>query len=123
MPTRSLIGVNSNSNIRSIYCHFDSYPEHHMPILKECYQTQEKANLLIDQGGISILDRRIGEEQFFINLENFDDRYECVWTKDVHYFQKADEETCLFYMVTIISFVIDCNTGKMTKREFPHDLC
>lgn len=75
MSTRSLIGVNSN-NIRSVYCHFDGYPEHHMPILQECYQTQEKANLLIDQGGISILDRRIGEEQDF---------------------QKVDEETCLFY--------------------------
>ena len=92
MSTRSLIGVNSNNNIRSVYCHFDGYPEHHLPILQECYQTQEKANLLIDQGGISILDRRIGEKQLFITLENTQDRYEHVFEKDFNYFQKVDLE-------------------------------
>lgn len=55
MATRSAIAVQTPKGIRAIYCHWDGYPEHHLPILKDHYGNKRKASALIAPGFISIL--------------------------------------------------------------------
>lgn len=56
MATRSSITIkNSDGSKRSIYCHWDGYPDHVGKILNEHYNTTEKVNALIDLGAISVL--------------------------------------------------------------------
>jgi hypothetical protein len=59
MATRSNIAVQiSQTKVISVYCHFDGYPSHHLPILNEHYNTLEKALELISEGNISVLDEK-----------------------------------------------------------------
>lgn len=56
MATRSIIGMEMpDGTVRSIYCHFDGYIEHHGPILVESYNTAEKVSALLDRGDLSTL--------------------------------------------------------------------
>ena len=56
MATRSRIAIeDQDGTVRSIYCHWDGYPEHHGPILLKHYTTQEKVESLIALGSISSL--------------------------------------------------------------------
>ena len=60
MATRSRIAIeDQDGTVRSIYCHWDGYPEHHGPILLEHYQTQEKVESLIELGAISSLHKNV----------------------------------------------------------------
>jgi len=69
MATRSNIAIVLNDDIvLSIYCHYDGYPEHHLPILTNHYNTYEKVIALICGGDISVLDERCdGEEGHSFN--------------------------------------------------------
>ena len=58
MATRSTINVKTKDGLKSIYCHWDGYPEHHMPILTEAYNSQELAESLVEHGNLSVLDRK-----------------------------------------------------------------
>ena len=55
MGTRSRIGVMHGDKVKSVYCHWDGYPEYNGVVLKENYQTQEKVEQLIALGSISSL--------------------------------------------------------------------
>jgi hypothetical protein len=55
MSTKSTISIQTEKGIKSIYCHFDGYPSHHMPILTEHYNTQEKVEALTELGDLSVL--------------------------------------------------------------------
>lgn len=56
MGTRSAIGVvQPDGSIRAVYCHWDGYPEHQLPILQEHYNTDAKARKLIAPGSMSSL--------------------------------------------------------------------
>jgi len=56
MSTRSTIAiVNPDNTVRSIYCHWDGYPENNGRILNEHYTSPEKINELMDIGCISSL--------------------------------------------------------------------
>lgn len=57
MSTRSYIGTaRKDGKIdRLIYCHYDGYPSHHLPILQGYYNSLDLADALIDLGGISSL--------------------------------------------------------------------
>jgi hypothetical protein len=57
MSTRSLISVKVGDSVRTIYCHSDGYPEHHLPILTTHYNTQEKAEALVALGDLSSLSK------------------------------------------------------------------
>lgn len=60
MATRSRIAIeDQDGTVRSIYCHWDGYPDHHGPILLEHYQTQEKVESLIALGSISSLNKNV----------------------------------------------------------------
>jgi hypothetical protein len=66
MATRSNIGImNEDGSIRSIYCHWNGYPEHHVPILTQHYATQDQAEELVALGNLSCLGTSIGEKHDF----------------------------------------------------------
>ena len=58
MATRSRIGMEMpNGEVRSIYCHWDGYPEGVGATLQEHYTNPEKVEALIALGDISSLSR------------------------------------------------------------------
>lgn len=58
MATRSAIALETPRGLRAIYCHWDGYPSHHLPILQTCYGSARKAAALIAPGDISCLRTR-----------------------------------------------------------------
>lgn len=65
MSTRSTIAKvqEDGQTIRSIYCHFDGYPEYVGKVLQEYYTHENKIDQLLALGDLSILDKEIGETQ------------------------------------------------------------
>ena len=63
MTTRSSIAYidEQSGMIRSIYCHWDGYPDHQAPILCAHYNDINKIKKLISLGSISKLGPEIGE--------------------------------------------------------------
>jgi hypothetical protein len=60
MATRSRIGIeHEDGKITSIYCHWDGYPEHHLPILQGHYLDREKVIKLIELGALSSLEPEV----------------------------------------------------------------
>jgi len=59
MGTRSAIGYRQPSGaVRAVYCHWDGYPSHQMPILEKHYNTLAKVKALIRPGSMSCLRTR-----------------------------------------------------------------
>lgn len=59
MGTRSAIGYRQPSGaVRAVYCHYDGYPSHQLPILQEHYNTLAKVKALIRPGSMSSLRTR-----------------------------------------------------------------
>lgn len=57
MATRSAIAVrNTDSSYDVIYCHWDGYPDHQLPILTTKYNTAKRARRLIAKGDLSSLE-------------------------------------------------------------------
>lgn len=80
MATRSTITVRINDKERlSIYCHWDGYPEHHLPILTEHYNTLEKAKELVSHGDLSQLEKKVNPETEF------------------HSFNNPEKDVCIYY--------------------------
>ena len=70
MSTNSRIGIlHADGTTETVYCHWDGYPDHQMPILTEHYNTADKVTALIALGDLSCLGERIapdeGEEHSF----------------------------------------------------------
>lgn len=60
MSTPSRISLRlPNTKKKSIYCHWDGYPDHQLPILNKYYNTVKKAKELIELGDISYLAPRV----------------------------------------------------------------
>jgi hypothetical protein len=56
MATRSAIGYALPSGkVRAVYCHWDGYPSHQLPILKEHYNSLPKVRALVKPGSMSSL--------------------------------------------------------------------
>jgi hypothetical protein len=56
MATRSFIAhTNGRTGFNAIYCHWDGYPSHHLPILREEYSTARKVQNLLKLGDLSCL--------------------------------------------------------------------
>jgi len=56
MATRSAIGYALPSGkVRAVYCHWDGYPSHQLPILEEHYNSLPKVRALIKPGSMSTL--------------------------------------------------------------------
>ena len=78
MATRSRIGMEQpNGEVRSIYCHFDGYPEGVGATLREHYVDPEKVEALIALGDISVLEPLV--EPDVLGVEHtFDNPAPCV---------------------------------------------
>lgn len=60
MSTRSLIAIKQeNGSVKSIYCHYDGYPEGVGSTLLDHYRTVEKVNELLELGPISCLGEHV----------------------------------------------------------------
>jgi hypothetical protein len=66
MATRSTIAVRlEDGSVRSVYCHFDGYPDGVGATLREHYTDPAKIEQLLDLGDLSVLDVEIGEKVDF----------------------------------------------------------
>ena len=64
MATRSRIAIESKEGrVKSIYAHWDGYPEHNGKILFEHYQDRDKLTKLIELGSISSLAPEVETDQ------------------------------------------------------------
>ena len=72
MGTRSRIGVMHGDKVKSVYCHWDGYPEHNGFILQNFYDSV-KANKLVSMGNLSSLGAEIGEAHDFHDNTDADD--------------------------------------------------
>lgn len=79
MGTRSRIGkIDDSGFVKSVYCHWDGYPEGVGKTLTEHYTDESKIDQLISLGDMSVL------------AENIE-------PKDKHSFDSAEENVCIFY--------------------------
>lgn len=64
MATRSVIAVRTGTARKprylAVYCHYDGYPEHQLPILAEHHNSAAKALTLVAGGDISCLRTNLG---------------------------------------------------------------
>ena len=59
MGTRSAIGyLQPSGSVRAVYCHWDGYPSHQLPILNKRYNTLAKVKALIKPGSMSSLETK-----------------------------------------------------------------
>jgi hypothetical protein len=66
MATRARVGIlESDGTVTSIYTHWDGYVDHHGPILRDHYKTEEKVRALMALGDVSSLGAEIGEKHNF----------------------------------------------------------
>ena len=56
MATRSLIGIKLDNIVKTIYCHWDGYPEHNGKLLVENYSSPAAITELMLLGDLSTLD-------------------------------------------------------------------
>lgn len=67
MGTRSRIGIvygeGRNLKVKSIYCHWDGYPEYNGKMLMEYYNNNARAEELINLGDISSLRKKISTNE------------------------------------------------------------
>lgn len=57
MATRSAIAIqNKDNSFDVVYCHWDGYPQHHLPILQEKYGKAAAVRKLLSKGDISSLE-------------------------------------------------------------------
>ena len=83
MATRSNIAYKTaEGKIRSIYCHWDGYPEHNGEMLKRFYTTQDKVAALIELGSLSSLGPELGEQQDFDDRESQNKNYCLAYHRD-----------------------------------------
>ena len=69
MATRSTIGMiqEDGTTIRSVYCHWDGYPDGVGATLREHYTDSTTIENLLALGDLSVLDENLGEPQDFDN--------------------------------------------------------
>ena len=66
MSTRSAIAIEMpDHTVESCYCHSDGYPAYNGAFLNKYYNSAEMARTLVDSGGISSIDKCIGEKHGF----------------------------------------------------------
>lgn len=66
MATRSFIcKVNSDGSVEGVYCHWDGYPDHHLPLLEGKYTTHGDVDDLLALGDLSTLGETPGKCEAF----------------------------------------------------------
>lgn len=66
MSTNAYIGVlQTTGSVKSVYLHWDGYPEHALKTLRSSYNSEDAATALIEHGAISVLGPDIGAQHDF----------------------------------------------------------
>jgi hypothetical protein len=77
MSTRCLISAKIRGLVYTIYCHHDGYPEHIIPLLRDCYNTRDKIGTLLLLGNASGIYETLEECNPYCdggeNSESYDD--------------------------------------------------
>lgn len=84
MVNRSIIAYKNLKTDKyvGIYCHWDGYPYHHLPILKEHYNTIEKIEELLLNGSLFVLDTKCNKPDGH-SFANPIDGYCVYYTRDM----------------------------------------
>lgn len=80
MSTHSNISVKTEKGYETIYCHFDGYPSYMYPMLRDWYNTEERAKALVALGDASSISKRLVPSQ-----------------GSGHSFDKPEKDVCVFY--------------------------
>jgi len=59
MSTRSSIAVQQGNIVKTVYCHFDGYPDHVGRMLLNHYNNQEGADSIVNLGDLSSLSQSV----------------------------------------------------------------
>lgn len=103
MATRGTISVvdkrTADGSGRTIYSHWDSYPEHNGRILLEHYQDAKKVNALIDLGDISSLAENVApSKKGVLRKMNANYEYDLIPTKEPHSFDNPHNGVVVAYI-------------------------
>ena len=83
MATRSNIAYRTpEGKIRSVYCHWDGYPEHNGEMLTRYYTEANKIAQLIELGSLSSLRPELGEKQDFDDRSTQNDDWTLAYHRD-----------------------------------------
>ncbi len=107
MATRSNIAYKTiDGKIKSVYCHWNGYPEHNGEMLLRHYNTQEKVEALIALGSISALRPEIGQQHpFDRDYSNPELPLTDNWTLAYH--RDRGEELCIAEYDDVPSWIAD----------------
>jgi len=109
MATRSRIGVMHGTICKSVYCHWDGYPEHNGAMLQKHYNNSVKANHLVALGDISGLGSEIGEKHPFSQLDLPEDQRVDYSSWTTFYGRDREEENTEFKIsTTFADFLEEC---------------
>lgn len=100
MSTRSRIGmVQSDGSVKSIYCHWDGYPQNNGNTLIEHYMDIEKVKSLIELGDISSLGKNINPDPIggIIVKYSLTDGFQNVPANGVHTFDNPQVDVTVAY--------------------------
>ena len=61
MATRCRIGIQTENSIRHVYCHWEGYPEHILPIITKW--DREEFERLMEKGDLSFLHDTVAETE------------------------------------------------------------
>lgn len=145
MGTRSRIGIVYGGNdgklkVRSIYCHWDGYPEYNGKMLMEYYNNNARAEELIDLGDISSLRKKTsttehhtfdepqedvtiayhrdrGEEKRILELD-FDDFKDYLKKSDIEFVYLRYRDEWLWAPINYDYITNDWTLGAFTKLEY-----
>lgn len=62
MATRSFISIKTGEEYRTIYCHWNGYPEYNGVVLLKYYNTIERVEALLALGSVSSINEKIAPE-------------------------------------------------------------
>lgn len=69
MATRSTISIKEGNEFKTIYCHWDGYPQNNGKILLEHFQDEEKVKKLIELGDISRLSPNLEPTETSVHIK------------------------------------------------------
>lgn len=80
MGTPATVAIKTANGYKSIYCHWDGYPEYMYPLLRDWYCTAERAEALVSLGDASSIHKRM--------VPSMDSD---------HSFDHPEKDVCVFY--------------------------
>jgi hypothetical protein len=99
MSTRSMIGIqNADGSVKTVYCHWDGYPEYNGRMLLNHYNDRKIAENLLKKGDFSSLQKNISDIEYYVDRGDTD--VESVTYKNVAEFsQNMEDSWCEYFYI------------------------